>query len=223
MITSILFDCYGTLINTGNGSIKATEQILALNNSSINPLEFYNKWKIIHHEICATEPFMSEAIAFSVGLDKLYKAYSIDGNPERDVSIMLETLGKREIYPEVREVFNRLSKKYLLAVGSNSDHNPLINDLSRNKLNVNDVYSSESLRIYKPNGEFFKRILKDLSVKLEEVIYVGDSQIDDIKGPSELGIPSIWINRRNERINEGIPIPKLECKDLRGILTYFDC
>jgi 2-haloalkanoic acid dehalogenase type II len=223
MLTAILFDCYGTLINTGNGSIKATEQILALNSSSVKAVEFYDKWKLLHHEICVAEPFVSEVIAFRLGLDRLYKAYSIDGNPERDVTIMLETLGKREIYPEVQEVINRLSKKYTLAVGSNSDHNPLINDLSRNKIHIKHVYSSESLGIYKPNGEFFERILKDLSLKLEEVIYIGDSQIDDIKGPSSLGIPSIWINRRNEQINEGIPKPKLECKDLTGILTYFDC
>jgi FMN phosphatase YigB (HAD superfamily) len=80
------------------------------------------------------------------------------------------------------------------------------------------VFSSESLCVYKPNGDFFTQILKQLSLRPDEVIYVGDSQMDDILGPSKVGIDSIWINRKAEKLNDGIPQPKFECIDLRGII-----
>jgi beta-phosphoglucomutase-like phosphatase (HAD superfamily) len=41
MIKTIIFDCYGTLIGTGNGSISATKQILESNNCLIKSEEFY--------------------------------------------------------------------------------------------------------------------------------------------------------------------------------------
>ncbi|CAG7618230.1 hypothetical protein ACFQI7_02680 [Paenibacillus allorhizosphaerae] len=40
MIKAILFDCYGTLVDTGSGSIKAVRQILAKNKSTVNAEQF---------------------------------------------------------------------------------------------------------------------------------------------------------------------------------------
>ena len=44
MIKAIVFDAYGTLISTGNGSVEASERILANNNrGNIDPKEFYEE------------------------------------------------------------------------------------------------------------------------------------------------------------------------------------
>lgn len=219
MIKSIIFDCYGTLIDTGDGSVRATKQILAKYDSGVSPEQVYKEWKRLHHQICAEEPFKTEAYAFLMSLEMLYKMYGIDGDPGRDVTIMLDTLGKRAIFPEVQEVLQTLSQKVMLVVGSNSDHEPLLADLTRNNVTMQHVFSSECLGVYKPNGQFFIKILDHISLKPEEVVYVGDSQIDDIKGPAEAGIRSIWINRKNEPLAEGIPQPAIECKDLTGVLS----
>lgn len=41
----LIFDAYGTLISTGNGSIQATEKILALQDKHIDAKAFYKEWK----------------------------------------------------------------------------------------------------------------------------------------------------------------------------------
>jgi FMN phosphatase YigB (HAD superfamily) len=119
MIKSIIFDCYGTLISTGNDSIMATDQILKSNNSNIDAKEFYGRWKKMHSEICAADSFKLESVVFKRGLENLYKIYKIEGNPEQDVKLMLNTLGRRELFSEVHEVINELSNHYDLAIGSN--------------------------------------------------------------------------------------------------------
>ena len=48
MITTIFFDVYGTLISTGNGSVKAAAEILKKAESDLDPKMFYARWKKLH-------------------------------------------------------------------------------------------------------------------------------------------------------------------------------
>lgn len=218
MIKTIIFDCYGTLVNTGEGSINAVKQILQTNNSSLDSYDFYNQWKKLNKEIISSEPFLVESELFLRSLEKLYRRYQFNGDPKEDIQFMLETLGNRTIYPEVLGVLDDLSERYNLVIGSNSDHKPLMSDIYRSQIKVHKVYSSETLKVYKPDSLFFQKILADLGLSPHEAVYVGDSQVEDIQGPQVLGMKSIWINRKNENLLEGIPEPLLECEDLGGLL-----
>ncbi|CAG7597179.1 (S)-2-haloacid dehalogenase 4A [Paenibacillus solanacearum] len=216
MIKAVVFDCYGTLVDTGNGSVKAAETILAARNSTVNVEQFYKKWKQLHHEICCSSPFKTEADAFLLSLERLYEIYSIDGRAQEDVTIMLDTLGNRFVYPEVLETLARLADSFELVIGSNSDHEPLMRDISRNQIHIANVHSSESLQAYKPNAIFFERLLSELKLAPHEVVYVGDSPVDDIEGSAQAGIRNIWINRKKGAFT-GTVAPTYECEDLRGV------
>jgi len=41
MIKGVFFDCYGTIISTGNGSVEATKKILSSKDITINAETFY--------------------------------------------------------------------------------------------------------------------------------------------------------------------------------------
>lgn len=45
MIKHIIFDCFGTLIDTGNNSTKAVEQILSNVGVHAEAEDFYKDWK----------------------------------------------------------------------------------------------------------------------------------------------------------------------------------
>lgn len=218
MIKAIIFDAYGTLISTGNGSVKAAEKILALNHrGDINPKEFYARWKELHKKhIDNLDSFITEKKIFENDLCELYNLYSINGDHEKDVQIMLDTLGKRTTFPETREVLEYLSKKYIVAIGSTSDTAPLLSDISNNHLNVAKVFTSESLRVYKPREEFYEKILDALNVSADEALFVGDSLMDDVKGPQGAGMRACWINRKGGTAGEHHP--DFEINDLRELL-----
>ena len=156
MIEGIIFDAYGTLINTGEGSIQAAERILANNKKGIDAKIFYKKWKYYHkkHED-SLKYFVVEEDIFLMDLILLYKEYEIKGNPENDVKIMLDTLGKRNSFPETNVVLKALKPNYQLFIGSNSDDIPLRTDIKRNGIEVSKIFTSESLKVYKPKKEFY--------------------------------------------------------------------
>ena len=47
----LIFDAYGTLFSTGNGSIEATRKILSLQDKVIDAATFYKDWKNIHRKL----------------------------------------------------------------------------------------------------------------------------------------------------------------------------
>lgn len=219
MIKGIIFDAYGTLINTGGGSIQAAQRILEKNKKDVDAKIFYKKWKYYHKKhIDSLKYFAVEEDIFLMDLILLYKEYDIKGNPENDVKIMLDTLGKRNSFPETNVVLNALRPNYQLFIGSNSDDIPLRTDIERNGIEVNKVFTSESLKVYKPKKEFYLFILDEIKMRYDEVLFVGDSLIDDVSGPAALGIKTIWLNYNNITYDQNDYKPLYEINNLNQLL-----
>lgn len=215
----VVFDAYGTLIDTGDGSLRAAAAILQKNDCPLDPAEFYAAWKEYHRlHIDSLATFRLEKDIFLLDLVSLYEDYGIPGKPEDDVCIMLATLGVRQAFAETRQVLDALRATHGLYVASTSDHEPLMLDIERNGINVNGVFTSESLRLYKPRAEFYESILAALNLGPEEAVFVGDSVIDDVAGPRAVGLRTIWVNRKGARLGHGDPAPDYEVPDLRGLI-----
>ena len=214
MLKAIIFDAYGTLFDTGTGSVEATAEILAVcGRSDIVPREFYARWKQIHRSHTEMQDkFRTEEEIYHMDLKRLYEEYDIDSDPDEDVKIMLARQGTRIPYPETKRVLETLGKKLKLYVGSTTDTWPIENDIRNAGLSFDKVFTSESLKVYKPFPEFYKRILNETGLKANEALFVGDSLIDDVKGPQSVGLKSCWLNRKGS--NKGDFRPEYEIRDL---------
>lgn len=220
MLATILFDAYGTLLDTKNGSVLATEAILQRNGSGLDPGQVYAAWKACHRMLAGSlKVFMKESELFLLGLRRIYSEFGINGHPEEDVKIMLATLGVRQVFPETLAVVAELRQKYKVYIASNTDDEPLLRDMSRNGLMVDGVFTSESLRVYKPDKDFYVRVLYRLGLGPEAVVFVGDSLVDDITVPHSIGMKTVWVNRKNLPLQEGMPKPDYGIADLRGLIS----
>lgn len=214
---AVIFDAYGTLLSTGNGSVKAAAEILSLHDRPDIPAEkFYADWKQLHRtHIDGLKSFVNEEEIFKRDLAVLYRLYGLAENPLQDAAIMLKTLGNRQAFPEAGEVVRRLSAHHMVAIGSVTDTKPLLQDLSRNRISISWVFTSESIQVYKPRPEFYNRILASLGIAPGEALFVGDSLREDIEGPQRAGMRACWINRKNG--NAGQICPDFEIADLREL------
>jgi 2-haloalkanoic acid dehalogenase type II len=196
MIKAIFLDCYGTLISTGNGSVEAAKEILDKNNFSFNAELFYKHWKNIHKEnISKLKRFKKEEEIFIDDLKMLYKFYGIKSDERDDVKYMLNSLYKRSFFDDSLHNLIKLKEKYEIYIASNTDREPLIKNLGEDINLFTGIFTSEDLMVYKPEKYFFKKILKTTGYNKEEIIFVGDSLIDDISGSKNMGIYSVLIDR----------------------------
>ena len=218
MLKAIIFDAYGTLFNTGNGSVNAVREILAINGHTETSAEnFYAHWKKVHRKHMLGLPdFQTEAEIYALDLEELYREYGFCRNPRKDVSLMLAIQGTRVVFSEVKGVIDTLGKKFVIAIGSTTDTIPLMKDLKRGGLSITNIFTSESLRVYKPKQEFYTAILSKLGVRSSETLFVGDSLLDDVEGPRKAGIHTCWINRKHQE--SSTVCPEYEIKDMTQLI-----
>ncbi|MBQ7337570.1 MAG: HAD family hydrolase [Clostridia bacterium] len=220
-IRNIIYDVYGTLISTGTGSVDATRKILMQSRSpvaaALDPQEVYRDWKAFHREnidrvnaaLFDTEKhlseveFVNEREIFTRDLARIYQRYGIDGDPQTDVQPMLDSLSARALFPEVRCALLALSQQYRQAIGSTTDTAPLLQNFARTALCEMDgtplfsyVFTSEMLGVYKPQREFYLRILEQAGWRAEETVFVGDSITDDVLGPRAVGLRTVLLDRK---------------------------
>jgi len=207
MIKGVFFDCYGTIISTGNGSVEAVKKILDSKDIKINAETFYKHWKIIHKDNQKNLiEFKNEKDIFIEDLRILYDHYNIKGNVENDIIHMLNSLYKRSFYNDSINCIKKLKENYKIYIASNSDTEPLLENIGKNNYLFDGIFTSEDLRAYKPSIQFLEKIVKITGFEYNEIIYVGDSLVDDISGAQKLSIYTVLIDRKNEyKENEIIP------------------
>ena len=136
----------------------------------------------------------------------LYEYYGIKSNVENDIIFMLNSLYNRSFYNDSIKNIKKLKEKYKIYIASNSDTEPLMQNIGINSHLFNGIFTSEDLMVYKPSKLFFKKILKLSGNHKNEIVYVGDSLVDDIYGANNVGIYTILIDRKNEyQKNDIIP------------------
>ncbi len=226
----LIFDAYGTLLSTGRGSIAACEQILSLQSKHIDPVAFYADWKRLHRahiDHCISHGFISEEEIFTRDLAALYGMYGIDRPHGEDVQIMLRSLIGRRVFPEVKETIQLLRQHARVVIGSTSDTAPLLHNLAQNGLAFDAVYTSESLRIYKPAPAFYRAILDAQGCRAEDAAFIGDSPTDDVMGPRAAGLTTVLVDRAGKYTSlpqEKTPDFRISGLDqllrLRGIVSY---
>lgn len=206
MKKAIIFDVYGTLVSTGNASIKAVKEILNPFDLQITGEDFYSEWKALNRGYKNSECFLPEREIFAKSLNDLYQKYNIISDYKNDVNIMLNTMFNRKIFEDTFMALKQLSKDFRLLIGSTTDDIPLFQNIEYNKFDIiptERIYTSEKLELYKPQKEFYKKILEREEIQSEEVVFVGDSLIDDVYGPKQLGIYTVLVDRKNTiRLNE---------------------
>tara|TARA_B100000963_G_scaffold361000_1_gene394301 strand:+ start:2178 stop:2864 length:687 start_codon:yes stop_codon:yes gene_type:complete len=65
------------------------------------------------------------------------------------------------------------------------------------------IVSSEEIGVEKPDKKMFINAINKLGCSIDDVCMIGDNFDKDIKGASEVGIDSIWLNRKGQNINIG--------------------
>ena len=113
-----------------------------------------------------------------------------------------EFMNHVRIDEHAEEALRQLHLKYRLGVVSNF----AIPECVHRLLKVNHlsdffdvIIVSAAVNKRKPNPEIYQCALEKLCVKPEETVFVGDTVDADIKGPKEIGMKTVYIERRPQR------------------------
>jgi len=217
-IKAIIFDAYGTLFDVNSAVEKCKNKI----GDKWEP--FANFWRTTQLEYTWLRSLMGRHKNFwqitEDSLDKSMKVFEIESSLKSELLNLYKVLSP---FKEVQETLKILKEKnYKLAILSNGTPS-LINELvkSNNLENFfDDIFSIESVEIYKPSSQVYDLPIKKYNIKKNEVAFLS-SNTWDVSGGGNYGFEAIWVNRNSNIFDKLDYKPKIEIKDLSGLLNEF--
>lgn len=227
-ITTLVFDAFGTLVqDTPEHWNAAMGAIIQQQNLDVSVDTLNHAWLDACGDFRKTRsdprsPFQSYTTAWRDAFAEAFRALNLPGDPEGAASYWINDMGQRDPYPETREALEAVSQKYRVVVLSNADDCFLDAALEQLDFPFDAVLSSEGGQSYKPNPQLFQTLLRQLDVPPEEAVYVGDRQLEDVKGARLAGMAAVWINRMGADPDPALPEPDHRISSLLDLVELFD-
>jgi putative hydrolase of the HAD superfamily len=205
MTTHLLFDFFGTLAKysesrTGQG-YERTFRLLQDAGSQLGYEQFLSLWT----EVAAQFDEVAESSHREFSMVELGNAFlgrvvisPTDALVREFVKTYLSEWNKGVVYlPEVPKLIGRLSRRFKLAVITNT-HDPKLVPEHLERMGISrffgKVITSVEFGIRKPSPEIFQHALSVLDASPDQCVYVGDSYVADYLGARAAGVRAVLID-----------------------------
>lgn len=210
---ALTFDCYGTLVDWEAGIVGALRPLLhrhGVHASDGEILELYGR----------LEP-QAEAgvwVPYRTVLRRVVEGFGreLGFRPARsELGVLADSLADWPLFPDTVEALERLGRRWKLGVVSNVDDELFA--ATRERLGVEPavVVTAEQVRTYKPDPTHFHAALERLQLRRDQLLHVAQSLHHDIGPARELGIATVWVDRRGGKEGSGATPPADAEPDLR--------
>jgi len=216
---ALTFDCYGTLIDWERGILDALQPVLApqgVDAAEDEVLERYAR----HEAALEAGPYLSYREILGRSLRRLCQDYAFDP-PAADVAQFSASVGYWPAFADSAESLRRLATRFKLGVITNCDDDLFA--LSNRRLGVTFdwVVSAQAARSYKPDLNNFAVAFERIDIPRERILHVAQSLFHDHVPAKELGLTTVWIDRRHGKPGfgatpEAFAVPDLIVPDLRS-------
>jgi 2-haloalkanoic acid dehalogenase type II len=219
-ITTVIFDMYETLAQNRQGHWLATfENIVQQQQLPTDPGRLRQTWLEkgrSHRErrLLSGAEFQSYSQSWISCFAGAFEEMGVNGDPEAACRTAVQDHSKRPPYPETVEALASIRQLRRTALLSNADDNFLRPNLELFGIDFEQVLSSEEARCYKPQPGLFLQMLGRIGVTPGECLYVGDRQLEDVKGAGSVGMGTVWVNRIGEPLDPDLPSPDYQVSSL---------
>jgi 2-haloacid dehalogenase len=199
----LTFDCYGTLIDWETGlAVGLREALPALDVPDDRLLEEY----AVHEAAAERGPYSSYRRVLAEGLRGVARAHGRAVSDEV-ASRFSESVRDWPAFPDSAEALRRLRERFRLGVITNCDTDLFLASRERLGVTFDWVVTAEMAGSYKPNVRNFELAFDMIPVPPERILHVAQSLYHDHVPAKQLGLATVWIDRRRERPGFGATPP----------------
>ena len=219
-ITTVIFDMYETLVENEQHHWRVTfrdiirEQVL-----DITVDRLWEEWHSLEGKFRSNRlkpgvPFKTYYETWRECFVRAFAVLGLKGDATAAARHSVLDISRRPPYEETLEAVGVVQRGWRTAVLSNADDVYLLPNMERLGLKFDEVLSSEEARSYKPRPDSFREILRRLGINAQGSVYVGDRQFEDVKGASQVGIGTVWVNRSGVPLDPALPAPDHQINNL---------
>jgi putative hydrolase of the HAD superfamily len=217
---AVIFDFIGTLTDMVGYSLEDSEnkmfRSLIASGYNLDRKEFFEAYERAHHKYWNIRygqlKEVTNAVWISEALNHLGCAITPDDEEIKTaVNVFFENYLKAlKLRPHAKKTLQRLSQEYQLGLISNYTYAPLIYAGLR-KLKINEFFNvvvvSDEAGWRKPSPKIFREALRRMHLKADQVIYVGDTPLEDIEGAKKAGVKTVFIPSQFNSLEDMLKAP----------------
>jgi 2-haloacid dehalogenase len=216
----LTFDCYGTLIDWETGIWAALHPALArhrVDMSVENALELYGALE----SDAERGPYRDYKSVLRSVLAGFGARLGFAPTPE-DMESFAASVKDWPAFQDSPRALQALRTKYRLAVISNIDDDLFAFSAQRLQVSFDWVITAQQVKSYKPSLDNFRVAFERIGAPPAKILHVAQSLYHDIAPAKELGLSTVWVNRRHGKPGTGATPPAparpdLEVPDLASL------
>jgi 2-haloacid dehalogenase len=202
------FDCYGTLIDWDGGMRAVFARVFGEDRADEQLARYHD-----------VEPVL-EADGSRTYREVLTDAMRELGAPDEHVDALARSLPTWRPFPEVQAALtDARARGWKLAILSNTDRDFIEASMERLGVPFEIAIVASEIGSYKPGHRHWLAFFEQTGAARERHVHVAQSYFHDVVPATELGLKSIWVNRRGERHD---PPPTRELRDLTRLPDTLD-
>jgi 2-haloacid dehalogenase len=209
---AITFDCYGTLIDWEQGLRNALQPVLAPRGVEVDEnelLEIYAR----HEAELEGGPYLAYREVLGESLRRLGSELGFSVSDEEAESFALE-IGAWPAFPDTAAALRLLQSRFRLGVITNCDRDLFALSNRRLGVTLDWVVTAQDAGAYKPSHAPFALAFETIDVPRERILHTAQSLFHDHVPGKELGLTTVWVDRRQGRDGFGATPPASATPDL---------
>jgi 2-haloacid dehalogenase len=184
------FDCYGTLIDWEGGLGDALARLWPEEDTD----SLLRRYHELEHEVERDEPGLSYREVMRRVLGRLGDV------PPGEEDALGAALPAWRVFPEVRASLEEArGRGWKLAILSNTDREFIEASKATIGVPFDETVVASEIGSYKPARRHWDEFYARTGADHGRHVHVAQSMFHDIVTAKELGLPTVWINRRDER------------------------
>lgn len=201
----LTFDCYGTLVDWETGILQALRPILAAASVEVEDALLLGNYAQLESQIEAG-PYRSYVAVLGAVLDGLGSELGFTPT-EVNKQAFAESVGDWPAFADTPAALAKLADRFQLGILSNIDDAMITQSRKRIGEHFSHVFTAQAIGSYKPSSRNFEYLLAHVEQPKEKILHVAQSLFHDVKPAKELGLHTVWINRRSAKPGYGATPP----------------
>jgi 2-haloacid dehalogenase len=203
------FDCYGTLIDWNGGIGREIERLFG----AARVADLLHRYHEIERRLENERPAPTYREVLTRALSELGPV------PPGEEDALARSLPSWQPFPEVRAALEDVcARGWKLAILSNTDRDFIEASIENIGVPFEFAVVASEIGSYKPDHGHWRAFGRRVG-DVDAHVHVAASLFHDIAPATELGIPTVWINRLGEAPE---PVPDVELHSLTGLGDALD-
>ena len=206
---ALTFDCYGTLIDWEAGILNGLRPVLercGVQRTDDELLVTYAK----HEAALEAGPYLAYRDVLAASLQRL--SDDLGSVPtDREIAAFSQSVGDWPAFTDSADALARLSERFRLGVITNCDDDLFASSNERLGVEFDWIITAQQAKSYKPNLRNFELAFERIEVPRDRILHVAQSLFHDHVPAKQLGMTTVWIDRRHGREGFGAT-PAAEAK-----------